>query len=240
MRIPSVLWFSERSRRGYLQIVATASPGSSAEVDDPLAVRNPPVQDRSRRSFERVLAAAGGAFDASGVDRVSMEEVARRAGVSIGAVYRFFPSKAALVATMTDLYRGQHEAFAAEVHDPASLTRPAEEVIQDYFSGFAALAENQPGWKGLTRAGHLFGAGTASEWTVRLERWLAAQIPGLEGHRRRSAAITIQALTGWLLLHAAEVDDDTDDDLDSAFREAQTVLVGYLRELAKQASGDTA
>jgi AcrR family transcriptional regulator len=236
MRIPSVLTFSQRSHRGYGQIVGTASPGPSDAVDDPLAVRNPPVQDRSRRSFERVLAAAGKAFDESGVDRVSMEEVARRAGVSIGAVYRFFPSKAALVATLTDLYRGQHEAFAAKVHDPASLRRPAAEVIQDYFSGFAALAENQPGWKGLTRAGHLFGAGTASEWTVRLERWLAAQIPGLEGHRRRSAAITIQALTGWLLLHAAEVDDD----LDGAFQEAQTVLVGYLGELAKQASGGTA
>jgi AcrR family transcriptional regulator len=198
-----------------------------------MAVRNPPVQARSRRSFERVLAAAGAAFDESGVDRVSMEEVARRAGVSIGAVYRFFPSKSALIATMTDLYRSQHEACGATVHGPASLTRPAADVIGDYFSGFASLAQNQPGWQGLTRAGHLFGSGVASQWTVRLERWLAAQVPGLDARRRRNAAITIQALTGWLLLHAAE----DQNGLDGALEEAQTVLAGYVGELVKQSSG---
>jgi AcrR family transcriptional regulator len=181
-----------------------------------------------------VLASAGEAFDELGVDRVSMEEVARRAGVSIGAVYRFFPSKSALIATLTELYRGQHEDFGADVHDPASLTRPAADVVRDYFSGFASLAQNQPGWRGLTRVGHLFGPGTASEWTVRLERWLAAQIPGLKPRRRKAAAITIQALTGWLLLHAAEVEDG----LDGALQEAQTVLVGYLRELERQTRGE--
>ncbi|HEX4431663.1 MAG TPA: TetR/AcrR family transcriptional regulator [Frankiaceae bacterium] len=213
-------------------MVAIASSGSPAGIDDPLAVRNPPVQERSRRSFERVLTAAGAAFDESGVDRVSMEEVARRAGVSIGAVYRFFPSKSALIATLTDLYRGQHEAFGAKVHDPASLTRPAADVIKDYFSGFASLAQNQPGWQGLTRAGYLFGSGVASQWTVRLERWLAAQVPGLDVRRRRNAAITIQALTGWLLLHAAE----DADGLDGALQEAQTVLEGYVGQLVQQTS----
>jgi AcrR family transcriptional regulator len=216
----------------YRQIVATASSGSSAGIDDSLAVRNPPVQERSRRSFERVLVAAGAAIDESGVDRVSMDEVARRAGVSIGAVYRFFPSKSALIATLAGLYRGQHEELGARIHGPASLTLPAADVVRDYFSGFALLAQNQPGWRGLTRAGHLFGAGTASEWTVRLERWLAAQIPGLRPRRRKAAAVTIQALTGWLLLHAAEVEDG----LDGALQEAQTVLVGYLAEMVRQTS----
>jgi AcrR family transcriptional regulator len=44
----------------------------------------------------RILDAAAVAFDAEGV-RVSLDEIARRAGVGPGTVHRHFPSKAALI-----------------------------------------------------------------------------------------------------------------------------------------------
>ncbi|MBC8162789.1 MAG: TetR/AcrR family transcriptional regulator [Roseiflexaceae bacterium] len=52
------------------------------------------------RNLERVLAAAGELFAERG-SSVTMEEVARRAGVGVGTVYRRFPSKEHLFAAIS-------------------------------------------------------------------------------------------------------------------------------------------
>ncbi|ACQ81570.1 transcriptional regulator, TetR family [Beutenbergia cavernae DSM 12333] len=55
----------------------------------------------ARRNRERVLAAAREAFAADGA-AVPLDEIARRAGVGAGTVYRHFPSKEALFAAVID------------------------------------------------------------------------------------------------------------------------------------------
>lgn len=50
----------------------------------------------ARRNYEKVLAAAREAF-AEGGESTSLEEIARRAGVGIGTLYRHFPSRQALL-----------------------------------------------------------------------------------------------------------------------------------------------
>jgi AcrR family transcriptional regulator len=50
----------------------------------------------ARRNRDAVLAAAALVFDEQGVDG-SLEEVARRAGVGIGTLYRHFPARDALI-----------------------------------------------------------------------------------------------------------------------------------------------
>lgn len=54
----------------------------------------------AQRNLERVLAAAHELFAERG-DDVTMEEVARRAGVGIGTIYRRFPSKEHLFAAVS-------------------------------------------------------------------------------------------------------------------------------------------
>jgi AcrR family transcriptional regulator len=56
--------------------------------------QKPPRAD-ARRNRLRVLAAAKEAFEAEGAS-VSVETIARRAGVGVGTVYRHFPTKEAL------------------------------------------------------------------------------------------------------------------------------------------------
>jgi AcrR family transcriptional regulator len=55
-----------------------------------------PKRADARRNYEKVLAAARGAF-AEGGESTSLEEIARRAGVGIGTLYRHFPNRQALL-----------------------------------------------------------------------------------------------------------------------------------------------
>jgi AcrR family transcriptional regulator len=76
-----------------------------------------PKRADARRNHERVLAAARETF-AEGGESTSLEEIARRAGVGIGTLYRHFPSRQALLEA---LYVNEVEEIsrsAAEIDDP--------------------------------------------------------------------------------------------------------------------------
>jgi AcrR family transcriptional regulator len=55
-----------------------------------------PKRADARRNYEKVLAAARQAF-AEGGEATALEEIARRAGVGIGTLYRHFPNRQALL-----------------------------------------------------------------------------------------------------------------------------------------------
>ena len=58
-----------------------------------------PKRADARRNYEKVLAAAREAF-AEGGESTALEEIARRAGVGIGTLYRHFPNRQALVEAL--------------------------------------------------------------------------------------------------------------------------------------------
>ena len=58
-----------------------------------------PKRADARRNYEKVLAAAREAF-AEGGESTALEEIARRAGVGIGTLYRHFPSRQALLEAL--------------------------------------------------------------------------------------------------------------------------------------------
>jgi AcrR family transcriptional regulator len=60
-----------------------------------------PLRADARRNREKVLAAARAVFSEQGVD-AQMDDVAHRAQVGVGTVYRHFPTKEALVYALTD------------------------------------------------------------------------------------------------------------------------------------------
>src|SRR3954468_24863864 len=58
-----------------------------------------PKRADALRNYEKVLAAARDAF-AEGGESTALEEIARRAGVGIGTLYRHFPNRQALVEAL--------------------------------------------------------------------------------------------------------------------------------------------
>jgi AcrR family transcriptional regulator len=68
---------------------------SSTDTVDQTLPRRPKRAD-ARRNYDKVVAAAREAFAERG-DATSLEEIARRAGVGIGTLYRNFPNRQALL-----------------------------------------------------------------------------------------------------------------------------------------------
>src|ERR1700753_1263227 len=66
----------------------------------PLKPRKTPRQQRSTETVNVILEAAARILERRGLDGFTTNAVAERAGVSIGSLYQYFPSKEALTATL--------------------------------------------------------------------------------------------------------------------------------------------
>ncbi|HEX6457737.1 MAG TPA: helix-turn-helix domain-containing protein [Thermoleophilaceae bacterium] len=80
---------------------------STTETSPEALIARPKRAD-ARRNYEKVLAAAREAFNEGG-ESTALEEIARRAGVGIGTLYRNFPNRQALLEA---LYVEEVEAMA--------------------------------------------------------------------------------------------------------------------------------
>ncbi|GAA4613143.1 TetR/AcrR family transcriptional regulator [Saccharopolyspora hordei] len=104
------------------------------------------------RNREKVLQAARAAF-ASATDTVSLEGIARDAGVGIGTLYRHFPTREALVEAV----------YAAELDDvTGSATAlleelPPDEALRAWMRRYAAFVATKRGMAETLRAGWASG-----------------------------------------------------------------------------------
>ena len=64
--------------------------------------RKQPSQERSKATVDTILAATARVLVREGYDRTSTNKVAAAAGVSVGSLYQYFPSKEALVAALIE------------------------------------------------------------------------------------------------------------------------------------------
>lgn len=196
-------------------------------------VRTAAQQRRSQATFEAILLAAGQLFDEVGIEAATMDAIARRAGVSIGAVYRFFENRDAVVATLARRCRERIQEAALPQFSDASLERDAAAVIADFLTAFREVLEQLPGTSGLLTS--VFSQPTVQEsmlWTAHVERFIDRYAPGLPPARRRHAALAYQVITTSLTTGAAGPGRRRAPQLD----EASSVLLGYTNQLAIEAA----
>ncbi|MCS0499435.1 TetR/AcrR family transcriptional regulator [Protaetiibacter mangrovi] len=94
-----------------------------------------PARADARRNFDALLTAARDAFADDGID-ASLEDIARRAEVGIGTLYRNFPTRDALVETV---YLGEVAAIAGYADDLGGLEPfPAFVAWLQRYAAFAA------------------------------------------------------------------------------------------------------
>lgn len=91
-----------------------------------LLEKNKPQQERAKRTYEAILAAAAELLVEVGVERISTNLVAERAGITVPALYRYFPNKYAVLNAMG-----------------AALMDKQNQVFQQWFDHYLALGDQQ-------------------------------------------------------------------------------------------------
>ncbi|MER5718202.1 helix-turn-helix domain-containing protein [Streptomyces sp. NPDC002132] len=84
-----------------------------------------PMRADARRNYERLLEAAAQAFAEHG-EGASLDDIAKRAGVGSGTLYRHFPTRQALLEAA---YVDRIEAFAVRADELGARLPPGEALV---------------------------------------------------------------------------------------------------------------
>jgi AcrR family transcriptional regulator len=193
-------------------------------------------QERSRATVDALLGATARILVKDGYDRASTNRIARAAGVSIGSLYQYFPSKEALVAAVIDRHMQEMMRLLRDALVKVAM-RPVKEAARELVKIMIdahrvnprlhrVLVEQTP------RVGRLDNVQTIDRESYNLVRAY------LEGHQEEVGVsdldmaafvcvATVEALTHAAVVHRPEVLDDQKAD---AFVDNVTgLVVRYLR-----------
>jgi AcrR family transcriptional regulator len=93
----------------------------------------------ARRNFDLLVARATEAIAERGADDVSLEEIARRAGVGIGTLYRHFPTRQSLLEAV---FRDQVDALARLAEDLGSASSPGS-ALEEWLRAMLAFGRTK-------------------------------------------------------------------------------------------------
>jgi AcrR family transcriptional regulator len=138
-----------------------------------LATDRQPTRADARRNRERLLAVASATFAAADAP-VSLDGIARGAGVGIGTLYRHFPTREALVEAVYAAELDAVTAAAAELAD----TLPAADALRAWTERYAAFIATKRGMSDTLRtsasAGRVLTPTTRERITTSIGQILAA------------------------------------------------------------------
>jgi len=94
----------------------------------------------ARKNYDQLLAVAGAVVAEQGAD-ASLRDIARRAGVGLGTLYRHFPTREALLET---LLRAGFDELTARAGELETSSTP-EDALVSWLRDFVACAHNSRG-----------------------------------------------------------------------------------------------
>ncbi|MEV7853582.1 helix-turn-helix domain-containing protein [Streptomyces sp. NPDC088183] len=103
-----------------------------------------PMRADARRNYDRLLAEARTAFAEHGTD-ASLEDVARRAGVGIGTLYRHFPNRHAL---MNAVFQEALASLITRSRELAAAEHPCRALVE----WLGAIITHAGEYRGLAQA----------------------------------------------------------------------------------------
>ena len=204
----------------------------------PTAVRTNPrktaSQERSRLTVDALLEATARILVREGFDKASTNRIAEVAGVSVGSLYQYFPSKEALVAALIDRHNRQvMRAVQGELAEALNLSM--EEAVRRLVSIAVKAHRIDPKLhRALTeqipRVGRLENVEFFNrQYYVLFENYLKSRRGELGVTDLGLAAFvcvtSIEALTHTAVLHRKMV---SAEELDALIEQGTRLVVGYL------------
>jgi AcrR family transcriptional regulator len=191
-------------------------------------------QERSRLTVDALLEATARILVREGFDKASTNRIAEVAGVSVGSLYQYFPSKEALVAALIDRHNRQvMQAIQGELADALKLSM--EEAVRRLVSIAVKAHRIDPKLhRALTeqipRVGRLENVEFFNrQYYVLFENYLKSRRGELSVTDLGLAAFvcvtSIEALTHTAVLHRKMV---SAEEVDALIEQGTRLVVGYL------------
>ncbi len=198
-----------------------------------LSPRKAPKQARSRETLDAIFEAALRVLEKQ--EQPSVHTIAERAGVSVGSLYQYFPSKEALASALIGFYLRQRlsvmeKELASASAQGLSAEAAATRLIDGFIDGMAARSKVERAMvQYFCRAGDLFALTQLdSELHGLLARYLRSLGPAIRPTNPELAAFlvnnTLRSVALLALLQQPE--RLADPELKT---ELTRMVVGYLR-----------
>jgi AcrR family transcriptional regulator len=199
-------------------------------VEDPLLPRRRPLQERSRRRVDAILDALVSLLGERSFDEITTAGIAERAGVPIGSVYHFFPSKEGILAEVAGRkFAAVDSAFATNLARELAH-KPWREALEGAVETSVAAYRSDPAYVTVWRATRTSPAfrEVASASDEQLARALEALplLASLPPQRARVLMRTAIHVANSFLDWALEANDQ--EQADGIVAEMKRVLVAYL------------
>ena len=191
-------------------------------------------QERSRLTVDAILEATARILVREGFDKASTNRVAELAGVSIGSLYQYFPSKEALVAALIDRHnRHVMQAVRSELAEALNLS--LEEAVRRLVSVAVKAHRIDPKLhrvltEQIPRVGRLENVEFFNrQYFVLFENYLKSRRDEISVADLEFAAFvcvtSIEALTHTAVLHRKMT---SVEEVNALVEQATRLVVGYL------------
>lgn len=199
-----------------------------------LLEKNQPRQQRAIKTYEAILDATGELLVEVGLERISTNLIAERAGITVPALYRYFPNKYAVLNALGGrLMDLQNQSFA-EWNENYVVGQTPEHIIahlQDMLLATATVTQEQVG--GLQTMHALQAIGPLQEVRLR-NHWAIAEVfgrawcdqLGVEFNERLLHRARIAVEMGFMTIMVALEDERLESSM--ALKEGGRALALYL------------
>ena len=185
---------------------------------------------------KRIIDATVELFVEMGYSQVTTNLIARRADVSVGSVYRFYPNKFALFNAITETFFAALDRTLDEFLLAADPAAPFEQQVDLLGERMATLwQENRmliQAWGVLTGSPEIEKVDKA--YAEKSTKRIAAYLPRIAAGRSQSEYAATARLTYWMTLHTLDAATIQSDAFDHAIlAEYKTMLKAYVREFSR-------
>jgi len=122
---------------------------AATQIEPPLsAVRRSPIQGRSQDKVQRILAATAMLADTMPLEAITMMQIADAAEASFSSIYRFFPSKDAILEAVALSHLDRLQKLY-EIYFASATLDDGGKIIDDAIDVYVAFASREPGFRSL-------------------------------------------------------------------------------------------
>lgn len=127
------------------------SPEKAGRKRRNFSARRHPSQARARHTYDTVLQAAVALIEREGVERVTTRRIALAAGVSVGAVYEYFPNKESIVLQLGTEWLRRIRDIVEALHPSRSAIPDLLGYLDRMLADVEGLYRHQPGVLAIVR-----------------------------------------------------------------------------------------